>query len=385
MSTAAARIRASAGPVEIIPVTSKAEREAFIRLPWLVYRDDPCWVPPLLMERREFLDREKNPFFEFGEVELFLARRGDDVVGRIAAVEDCNHNAFHGSRWGGFGLFESIDDTEVAEALFEAAAEWCAGRGLERLWGPVSFSTNYECGLLVEGFEDPPAISMGYNPRYYERLFLAAGLARTKDLWAWELSPHAPIPEKVSRIAEKVREREGLTVRPVRLERLDEELAVIQSVYNEAWEDNWGFVPMTPAELEKTGSDLKRIAIADFILIAEVEGVPVAFSLTLPDFNQALRRVNGRLFPTGFMRLLWHARKIDRARLMALGIKADYRKRGIDAVLYKDTILAVRRLGYRAGEIGWTLEDNDLVNRAIASMGGRRYKTYRMYERSLDT
>lgn len=365
------------------PVRTAADRDLFIRFPWEIYRGDRNWVPPLLMERKEFLDPKKNPIFEFMEIEHFLAERDGKVVGRISAVDDRNYKKFQNVEAGSFGFFESIDDVSVAQALWKAAEDWCRARGLKSIWGPNSPSTNYECGLLVDAYDDPPALLMTYNPPYYERLLLACGLRKAKDLWAWELSPKEGTPDRIARIADKIREREGITVRPIRMKELDTEIQRMEKIYNEAWEQNWGFVPMTRGEFAKMAKDLKPLVVPDLVLMAEVKGDPVAFSLTLPDANEALAKVDGRLFPFGVFKLLWGMRKIRRIRLMALGVREGYRKRGIDAVLYLDTQRAAQRLGYTRGEISWTLEDNVLINRAIESMGGKRYKTYRMYEKPL--
>jgi GNAT superfamily N-acetyltransferase len=367
--------------IDVLPVVTKGDRDKFIRFPFRVYATDPFWVPPLIAERREFLDPKKNPFFEFGEVQCFAAFRDGEMVGRIAAIEDRNYNRFQEVRHCGFGLFECFDDQEAADALFASVSRWAEARGLTHVWGPVSFSTNHECGLLVEGFNDRPAIMMTYNPRYYERLVNNAGFAKTHDLWAWELDPKTAVPEKVGRVAEKMREREGIKVRPIDLSRLDTEIPPIELIYHAAWEKNWGFVPTTRAEFAKLVKDLKRIAVPELVLIAEVNNEVAGFSITLPDINQALVKARGKLFPFGFLKILMAARKVERARLTLMGIKAAYRKRGIDAILYKDTLENARRLGYTRGEIGWTLDDNELVNRAIETMGGKRYKTYRMFEK----
>jgi GNAT superfamily N-acetyltransferase len=373
--------------VQVTPVRSDGERTAFIRLPYTLYRGDPHWVPPLEMERRDFLDPRKNPFFEFAEVELFLARREGEVVGRIAAVKDPRYNEFHGTRWGFFGLFECVNDAGVARALLEEAAHWLRPKGFDTLVGPVSFSTNYECGLLVEGFDTPPAILMAYNPPHYARLLESCGLTKAKDLWAWELSSSAQPPEKVVRIAEKIRQREGITVRPVNLKDFDAEVKRIKAIYNSAWERNWGFVPMTDREFYHLVSELKQIFVPELALMAEVKGEVVAFTLTVPDANQALKAAGGRLttygLPIGLIRMLLAARRIHWLRLIALGIKEGYRRRGLDAILYLDTLRKAKELGYTGGEISWTLEDNHLVNRAIESMGGKRTKAYRVYQRPL--
>ncbi|HYI00113.1 N-acetyltransferase, partial [Hyalangium sp.] len=373
--------------VTVTTVRGSADRTAFIRMVYRIYQGDPNWVPPLEMERKDFLDRKKNPFFDFGEVELFLARRGGQVVGRIAAVKDPHYNEFHGTNEGFFGLFECINDTGVARALFDAAAQWLLARGFAKMLGPMNFSTNHEVGLLVDGFDRPPAIMTTYNPPYYGALIEANGFTKAKDLWSFELSSAVQPPEKVARIAEKLRQREGVTVRSVDLKHFEAEVRLIKGIYNAAWEKNWGFVPMTEREFDHLARDMKQIVRPELVLIAEVKGEPVAFSMTIPDANEALKVAHGRLttfgLPIGLVKLVLASRKIRRLRLVTLGIKEGYRRRGLDAILYLDTLRTAHQLGYEGGEISWTLEDNQLVNRAIESMGGKRSKTHRVYERSL--
>lgn len=373
--------------VQVSPVRSSADRMAFIRLPYSLYRDEPNWVPPLEMERRDFLDPKKNAFFDFAEVELFLARRGDQVVGRIAAIKNPRHMEFHGTKDGFFGLFECVNDAGIARLLLDAASSWLKNRGMDVMLGPANFSSNQDWGLLVEGYELPPAIMMPYNPPYYAALLEACGFAKAKDLWAWELSSSAAPPEKVVRIAEKMRQREGITVRALRMSDFANEVARVKEIYNAAWEKNWGFIPMTEREFDHMAKEMKTIVRPELVLIAEVKGEPVAFSMTLPDANEALKAANGRLtrfgLPIGLVKLVLASRRIRRLRLITLGIKEGYRRRGLDAILYLDTLRAAKELGYTGGEISWTLEDNTLVNRAIESMGGRRSKTYRLFQRSL--
>lgn len=385
--SAASPLPAVPPDVTVTPVRSSADKIAFIRMVYPIYQGDPNWVPPLEMERKDFLDPAKNPFLEFGEVELFLARRGGQVVGRIAAVKDPHYNEFHGTNEGFFGLFECINDAGVARALFDAAAQWLRARGLAKVLGPMNFSTNHEVGLLVDGFGTPPAIMTTYNPPYYAALIEANGFTKAKDLWSFELSSSVQPPEKVVRIAEKIRQREGITVRSVDLKKFDEEVRLIKGIYNAAWEKNWGFVPMTEREFDHLARDMKQIVRPELVLIAEVKGEPVAFSMTIPDANEALKVARGRLttfgLPIGLVKLLLASRKIRRLRLVTLGIKEGYRRRGLDAILYLDTLRTAHQLGYEGGEISWTLEDNHLVNRAIESMGGKRSKTHRVYERAL--
>ncbi len=373
--------------VTVTPVQSRVDRDAFVKFPYKLYKGDPNWVPPLLMERKDFLDPTKNPWFEFGKVELFLARRNGEVIGRIAAVHDPRYNEFHDVKLGFFGMFECINDPGVARGLFDAAGSWCRAQGFAEMMGPVNFSTNYECSVLIEGFDAPPVVMMAYNPRYYPGLYEACGLQPAKDLLAWEMSSSVPPPEKVSRIAEKLRAREGIVVRPVNMKDFEGELRRIKDIYNAAWEKNWGFVPMTEREFDHMAREMKQMVVPELLLIAEVKGEPVAFSMTIPDVNVALKAAGGRLthygLPSGLIKLVLAARKIKRLRLVTLGIKEGFRKRGLDAILYFDTLRTARTLGYTGGEISWTLEDNHLVNRAIESMGGRKYKTYRLYEREV--
>jgi GNAT superfamily N-acetyltransferase len=373
--------------VTVTAVQSAADRDAFIQFPYSLYRGDPNWVPPLQMERRDFLDRKKNPWFEFGTAELFLARREGKVVGRIAGVIDPRFNEFQETNLGFFGMFESINDVAVARGLFDAASTWLKSQGFAEMLGPLNFSTNYECSVLVEGFEASPAVMMAYNPRYYPALYEASGFIKAKDLWAFDLSSSHPPPEKVVRVAEKIRKRDGVVVRAVRMSEFSAEVRRVKDIYNAAWEHNWGFVPMTEAEFDHMAKEMKPLVVPDLLLIAEVKGEPVAFSMTIPDANYALKAAGGRLtrfgFPIGLVKLALAARRIKRLRLITLGIKEGYRRQGLDAILYLDTITNARRLGYSGGEISWTLEDNHLVNRAIESMGGVRSKTYRIYRRPI--
>lgn len=367
------------------PVESSRDLDLFVRLPAELHAGDPTFVPPLLMERKDFLDPRKNPFFDHAPHRLFLAWQRGRVVGRIAAAEDQDYNRFHGTDYGFFGMYESVDDDEVARALFAAAKGWIRARGLKQLMGPMNLSTNHDFGLLIEGFEHPPAIMVPHNPRYYRRHFEELfGLRKAKDLWGWWLDPATDPDPKIVRIAEKVRTKEGLVVRPVNLSDFANEVRRIKEVYNSAWEKNWGFVPFTDAEFDHVARDMKAFVKPELLLIAEVRGEPVAFVMTVPDLNQALARVGGRLttfgLPIGLAKLLWWSRKIDNLRLITLGVKEQYRKRGIDAVLYLDSLVAARKLGFKSCDISWILEDNVLINRSIQMMGAKRYKTFRVYE-----
>jgi len=375
--------RAYETEIKVERVRNRDALVKFVKFQWKTYQGDPHWVAPLFMERMDFLDPRRNPFFDHATVELYLAYRHGQIVGRIAAVDDRNYNAFHESKVAAFGLFESIDDPDVAQALLARVEEFARERGLTSVMGPASFSSNYEFGLLVEGFDRDPAIMMPYNPSYYQGLIEGAGYQKAKDLWAFDIDIAVDPNEKVTRIAEKIREREGVVIRSVDIKDFEGELARIKTVYNAAWEKNWGFVPFTDAEFEHLGRDMKAIVKPELLLIAEVKGKPVAFSMTLPNANEVLKRLNGRLFPFGILKALYYGNKIKSARLVTLGIVAGYRRRGLDSILTLETLRAARKIGYTRGEISWTLEDNHLVNRAIMAFGSKRSKTYRVFEKAL--
>lgn len=369
--------------VEITPLEGRRDLRRFLELPWRIYTDDPAWVPPLLVEQRKLLDRRRHPFHAHADVEYFLARRDGQVLGRVAAVVNHRHNEFHRERTGFFGFFETVRDDAVASRLLDAAEAWLRERGMERVRGPMSFSTNEECGLLVAGFGEPPFILMAHNPPYYPPLLEAAGYQKAKDLLAYMVERGSGVPERLRRAAERLERRLGLHFRALDMKRLKQEVASVKAIYNSAWERNWGFVPMTDEELDAMARDLKRIVDPRFCFIVEDAERPVAFSLTLPDLNQALRHLDGRLLPFGFLKLVWWARKIDQARVLTLGVIPGYRNRGLDALLIARSFAAAHAHGIRRGECSWVLEDNTGMRRAIENVGGVAYKTYRIYEKPL--
>ena len=371
-------------PLSIERVEGRKEMGEFIRLPWRIYKGDPNWVPPLLRQERARFDPGKNPFFQHADVALFLARRDGEPVGRIAAIVNHAHNEFWKDKVGFFGFFEGPDDEEVAGRLFEEAGSWLRERGMEVMRGPMEFSTNETLGMLVEGFGRPPMVMMPYNPPYYPRLLESLGFQKAKDLYAFYIRADTPVPERVARIAQLAQKRTGIRVRSLRMKEFWDEVERVKVVYNSAWSRNWGFVPMTDAEFEHIAKELKQIVEPELVLFAETEeGEPVGYSMAVPDVNQVLRRINGRLDPISLVKILWYSRRINEARLMTLGVREEFRRRGIETVFYIKTLEAARRLGYVGGELSWTLEDNHLINRAIETMGGRRYKTYRIYDREL--
>ena len=370
--------------LEIVPVETGKDLKQFIMLPWKIYRNDPCWVPPLIMDMKKLLDRRKNPFFQHSEAEYFLARKDGEVVGRIAAILNNNHNAFHNERTGFFGFFECIENAEVAGALLSTAEAWVRERNQDRIRGPMNFSTNDTCGLLIEGFDTPPFILMPHNPPYYQQLLENAGYTKVQDMFAYRMYEEQGINPRIHKIAQIAREREGVRVRKLNMKRFWEELETVKKIYNDAWSKNWGFVPLTEAEIEHLARELKPVIDPDMVLFAEIEGEAVAFSLSLPDYNQALIKINGRLFPFGIFKLLYYARKINAVRVFTLGVMQKYQKsRGIGPLLYEETFLRGTRKGYTWGEFSWILESNKLMNSALKLLGAEIYKRYRIFEKPL--
>ncbi len=374
------------GTVAVRPVRAAADLNKFIAFPYRLHRGDPQWVPPLRMDMRKLLSRRKNPFFQHAEAEYFLAERlggrSAEVVGRIAAIHNRGHNEFHEDTVGFYGFFESINDQSVADSLFYAAANWLKQRGLTVMRGPVSFSTNDECGLLIDGFDTPPAVLTPYTPPHYVDLTERAGFTKARDLFLYH-SVDDQLPERLIRGAKLIAERKKITLRPIDMKRFSEEVELIKQVYNSAWERNWGFIPMTEAEIDHMAKDLKPVIVPELVVFAEREGELIGFAVALPDLNVALKtNPSGRLFP-GILKILWKARKITRLRIILLGVVPEYRRYGADALMYHWIWEKGYALGYRWAEAGWILEDNAAMNNGLLRMGFERYKTLRLFDRPL--
>jgi GNAT superfamily N-acetyltransferase len=371
----------AAAPVMVAPARDRGSRARFIRLPWRIYADDPVWVPPLVSDVRKLMAPD-HPFHEHADAEFFLAFRDGEAVGRVAAVVNRQYNEFHGTSTGFIGLFECVDDQAVADRLLETASDWLRQRGMTEAIGPFNLSTNdelYSPGILIEGFEHPPILLMAHAPPYYRSLFESAGWEKRKDLLSYWLEADEP-PARLVRAMDRIqRSVDGLVIRSMDLSRLDEEVQRVKEVYNSAWERNWGFTPLTDAEIDHMAKDLKPIVDARFALLAEVHGEPIGFALALPDYNQALKHVDGRLFPFGLLKLLWHRRNINRLRVFTLGVKPEYQRKGIDALLYLRIYQNGIPVGLNRGEASWILEDNWGMRRGLERMGGHVYKTYRVY------
>ena len=362
-------------------VQNKKQLKEFIRLVWKINANDPNWVPPLMMDRLKVLDKAKNPFFKHAEAEYFLAYRNGELVGRIAAITNQNHNDFQKDNAGFFGFLEGINDPEVFQALLNEAREWLKKKGKDFMMGPMNPSTNDEIGFLIDGFDTPPYFMMTHNPPYYNELMLKLGYPKVKDVVAIYIHKDLFImSDKLKQVSQATKEKLGINIRPVRLNDFNAELERIRTVYNNAWSRNWGFVPMTPAEFDFIADDFKKILDPDLVFIAEIKDKPVGFSLALPDYNQVFKKIpNGRLFPFGFITFLTAKKKINSLRVITLGVVQELQHAGIGGLFYLETFEKGVKKGYPSAEMSWILEDNDLMLRAAKLMGGKIYKTYRIY------
>ena len=375
--------------IEISRVASPAERDRFIKFPWRIYENDPVWVPPLLLERKQFLDRKKHPFYEHGDAALFLARAGGEVVGRIMACHDPKYNALHQSNVGFFGMFESIDDQQVASALLEAAADWLRQLGRDQIMGPIDYSIFDLCGVLIEGFQFPPMVLTAYNPPYYRALIEGCGFEKEIDLYAWWFSDPTEAAKRLRRLAGALEKRREITLRQGNLRNLAGESRKLLQIYDEAWKNNWGFAQFTEREFEFMTQELKPILVSELVWVAEVQGEPVGFILCVPDINVALKKINGRLttfgLPIGLAKLLYYKSRIKTVRLVALGVLPKYRRHGIAEMLVLRIIEEAMIKRGLVGECSLILENNRMMNRFLEAIGAEKYKTYRIYRRSLAT
>jgi ribosomal protein S18 acetylase RimI-like enzyme len=367
--------------IDIVPADANTAFKEFLHLPYTLYSEDPQWVPPLMRDIRGQFSG-KNPFFEHAEIAPFIARLDGETVGRITAIYNTAHMDFTGEKAGFFGFFDCINDVRIARALFEMAQDWLKGKNMHVMRGPMNFSSNEEWGLLIDGYDSPPMLLMPYNFSYLRGLFESCGFTKAKDLYAYIYDIPELLPEKTYRV-EKFARRQGVRVRPMNIKSFKSEMQVFKDIYNSTWEKNWGFIPMTEEEIDFTAKKLKPLIIPDLALIAEWNGKPVGFMMFLPDFNYVLKRLNGRLFPFGIVKALWYSRKIQDTRLLLLGIREGFRRRGIDAVLLSEGLKALKKHGFRRVEFSWVLEDNYPVQRIIDTVQGRLYKKYRIYEKKL--
>ena len=375
--------RHSMATITIRPVLTKSDTKKFIDFYYALYANDPMFVPPLRMDREKLIDKKKNPFYSHSQMELFLAERNGEVVGRIGAIVNDNHNKEHNDKVGFFGFFECVNDQDVANALFDEAKKYLRSKGMNAMRGPANPSVNDEYGLLVDGFDSPPVVLMTYNPKYYETLITTYGLKKEKDLYAYILDQNTVYTDKFNRANEIVKQRNSLTFRPINMKDFKNEVRRIKEVYNAAWQYNWGAVAMTDAEFDALADDLKMVVEPELVLIAESKGKMVGFGLSLPDINVRLKdNKNGGLLG-GLLRLLVFKKKIDLVRIIVLGVIPEFQKSGAAGVLFYETAVRAKKLGYQYGEASWILEDNVMMNRAAETMQGKRYKTYRIYQQEI--
>jgi GNAT superfamily N-acetyltransferase len=369
--------------ITIQEVQTKKDLKVFLRFPWEIYQGDPYWVPPLLKEHA-FHFSPQNPFLHHAQIVPYVAVKNNSLVGRIAAIIDQNYIDFQREKAGFFGFFESVNDIEVTRTLLDQVKVFLRTKKLKTMMGPVNPSTNDECGLLIEGFDASPVLMMPYNPPYYQKLLEGCGLQKAKDLYADLMVDDGSIPDRLLRISNRITQRvPGLTIRPIELRKINEEVMRVKEVYNGAWQDNWGFVPLTDEEMNLMVKKMKPLVVPDLALFAEIGDETVGFALALPDYNFVFKKLNGRLDLLGLLKFLYYARKIDAIRVLLLGVKAEYRKRGIETLLYLEIFRRGQARGYQWGEMSMILEDNHLMQKGIEALGGEKYKTYRIYQSPL--
>lgn len=368
----------------ITVVTTEQEKSDFIQFPYSHYSDDQYWVPPLIMEQKKLLNEDKNPFYENAEIRLFLAYRNDKPAGRIAAIIDHRYNEFHNTKTGFFGFFESIDQQSTANLMVRVATDWLRNQGMEDVLGPTNPGMMDEIGILVDGFDKYPAILLPYHKPYYDKILKEAGFEKAQDLLTYEVNQDNVDRDRMNRAMQIVKKRlPEITIRKIRLKKIKDEIKIIREIYNAAWKNNWGFIPLTEAEFDYMASDLKMIVNDNFAHIAEVNGKPIAFSVALPDYNQILRDMDGKLFPTGWMKILWNRKKINKIRTALMGVIPEFQGKGVDALLHREAIENGLKEDFYSSEIGWILESNVQMNRVAEKIGGTHDKTYRMYKKVL--
>lgn len=368
--------------IKIKKVETKSDLNTFIKCQWNFYKNDPNWVPPLIMERKTLLNKEKNPFFQNAQADYFMAIRNGEIVGRIAAIKNDIHLKHHNDNSGFFGFFECINDQSVANALFDTAKNWIKEKGLTRMLGPANPSSNDEWGMLLEGFEDSPRLLMTYNPKYYLDLCSNYGMTKAKDLFAYKLENHKVMgSEKLKRVQQLARDRYKLQISQLDMKNFAKELEKVKIVYNKAWAPNWGFIPLSEAQIDAMAKDLKSLVEPSLVLFGEINNQLVGFALVMLDYNYVFKQMNGRLLPFNFIKLFTQKKKIKWARIITLGIIPEHQKKGLDAVFYWEIVNRAHAVGIDLGEASWILEDNDMMNRGAVVMGGTAYKTYRIWQK----
>ena len=373
--------------MKIVPVKSKKDLKKFIMFPFKLYKNDPHWVAPLILDQKNFFNPKKNPYFKHSEVQLFLAYKDNKLAGRISAHTNTQHNKTHKDKVGFFGFFEAINDQKVADSLFSTANNWLKEKGLEIMRGPMNFSVNDECALLIDPFDSSPMVMMPYNFEYYNTLFEKAKLKKAMDIYAYYIKVQKP-PERLEKLAAKIEKRGNFTVRCLTTKnkkKIKDDIAMIFSIYEEAWKDNWGYVPMSATEFDLLVDDMLPILRPEFVFIAEIEGKAVGFSVTLPDYNFILKKIKGKLFPFGWFKFLKYKNKIPGLRVPIMGVLDKYKNRGIDVVFYFRSFKTAyeHKNPYTDAEFSWVLETNKIMNRISKSLNAEIYKTYRIFDKQI--
>jgi GNAT superfamily N-acetyltransferase len=377
-----------AATITVEPAGTKKELDTLIKFPYQHYRGsnapDNKWVPPLLMDEKNLFNKEKDPFYKHAEAENFICRLDGTIAGRISAIIDHEYIEYHKTKTGFFGFFECIDNQECADRLVKAASDWLKEHGMTRMIGPMNPSTNHMLGVLINNFETPPVVQMGYNYPYYDNLLLQSGLQKEKDLFSYIMSKDTlELSDKIKRVAEISQKRNRITIEHADLKKFDELVETIREIYNDAWGHNWGFVPWTKEEFKYLAKDLKLIINPELVFLAKIDGRPVGFALPIPDVNQIFIRMNGRLFPSGLFKLLFGRKNIDLIRVAAFGVREKYQNIGIDAIFIYYLYTRGVALGMKGAEFSWILEDNIKLRNLLENWGASHYKTHRIYGRDL--
>lgn len=366
-------------------VSSKNERKQFIDFIYTFYKNAEHWIPPLRMDQKKLIDTDKNPFFENAEIELFMAEKDGKLVGRIAAIIDHRFNDYHNTKTGHFGFFECIDHQHTANLLFRVASDWLRDKGMNKVIGPASPSMMDTIGVLIDGFDKDPYIMMPYNFDYYDRLIKSAGFEKEMDMYAYLVDTETVSLDRMNRAMNIVKKRlPNIEIRPVDLMNIKSEIQIIREIFNEAWKKNWGFIPLSEAEFDAVAKDLKFIIDTDYAHIAEMNGKPVGFSIGIPNINEILKTMNGKLFPLGIFKLLWNKKKLHTMRTALMGVIPEHQGKGIDALLHHRSIQnGLKGENKTESEMSWILESNPEMIRVAERIGGKLDKTYRMYSKTL--
>lgn len=368
--------------IVIESVVHKSQQREFIELPWKLYRDDPNWIPPLRQNQRELLNFDSHPFYLRNQIQAFLARRDGQVVGRVAAILNQEHIDRYKEAVGFFGFFESINDSEVAGALLDGVRDWLSAREITTVRGPANPSLNHECGLLVEGFDSPPTFMMSYNPPFYESLLTGYGYEKVEDLYAFwgHMDMLETLDPKLKFVVEESTRRFQMKLRRVEKKTFEEDVRIFLDIYNKSLEATWGFVPIGDAEIKHMAKGLKHLVVPELTTICEIDGRPIGASFGMLDYNPRIKKIDGKLFPFGFLRLLWNRRGIQKCRILSTNVLPEYQRWGLGLVILARLIPDLKQWGIKEVEFSWVLESNHLSRATLERGGAKKEKSFRMYD-----